>query len=89
MQIEDSSIIALGMAGLGAAWGGIVAFFSIKNKLEVHDVRLQAHNEKMEEIEAHMEDSHRELKDAMTRSEGKLDRLIERFIPQQSNRNGN
>jgi len=84
MQLEDSSIVALVIAGVGAAWGSIVGFFTIKNRLEVHDLRLKTHSDKMEEIEAHMEESHRDLKDAVMRSEGKLDRLIERFIPHQN-----
>jgi hypothetical protein len=88
MQFEDSSILAVATAGVGAAWGGILAFFSIKNKQELHELQLLAHTKKMEEIEAHMDDSHSELKTTVMRTEMKLDRLIERFIPQQTHIKG-
>lgn len=64
-------------------WGAIASMFATKNKIVLHDLKLDAHDKRMEEIEAHMEDAHVDLKATMVRTEQKLDRLIERFLPYQ------
>ena len=81
-DFDNSVFLALFTAGAGAVWGGVMGYFSIKNKVEIHELKLNSHNQKMEELEAHMDNSHRDLKRTAVRTEQKLDRLIERFIPQ-------
>jgi hypothetical protein len=77
----DGGLVAFIIAACGAAWGGLMGIFSLKGRVDAHDIRLKNHNDKMLEIEAHMDDAHGDFKAALIRAEGKLDMLIVKLIP--------
>ncbi len=78
----DGGLAAVIIFMISGAFAGVMKIFNVGSRLEKHDIHLAAHERRMEEIEAHMEDSHHEIKDLVKSNEAKLDRLIEKLIPQ-------